>query len=258
MDESNIVKFGLYLKDLRERKGLTLIELAEKIGYSDAYISQVEKGRRKNPPTLELLKKLSEGLNVPYSELLKEAGYEDIAEGQRYKEIMDEIRDLESFGYSDVDFINLGEYVKGMREHLGYSIEKVAEMTGLEIPLINKIENENIDVEVDTLASLSRAFTIQYPLVLIDLLRYAGYIGYVDAVHQRVSLTYPRLAKSGYIEQVPIAGKKVNVTVKEDNIYDLDRVLRQLNHPVLFVEKELYMKEKDLLRDFIELLLKHR
>lgn len=87
MNEEKLLEFGLYLKSLREGKDLTLNELAQKTGYSDAYISQVEKGRRKNPPTIDMLKHLSDALNTPYSELLRKAGYAELAEGQYFKEM---------------------------------------------------------------------------------------------------------------------------------------------------------------------------
>lgn len=88
MDEEKLKEFGVYLKSLREESGLTLNELANKTGYSDAYVSQVEKGRRKNPPTIDMLKQLSVALETPFSNLLQKAGYEELAEGQYYKEML--------------------------------------------------------------------------------------------------------------------------------------------------------------------------
>lgn len=83
--------FGDYLKFLRENKGYTLNQLADIIGFSDAYISQIEKNRRRNKPTIDLLKQLSLALDTPFSQLLKRAGYEELAEGQRYKELYSDI-----------------------------------------------------------------------------------------------------------------------------------------------------------------------
>ena len=102
MSYIDLKSFGMYLQNLRKDKGLTLIELSEKIGYSDAYISQVEKGRRKNRPTIEMLKALSEALDTPFSELLRKAGYKDLAEGQYYKELFDATGLNQSFPNSNV------------------------------------------------------------------------------------------------------------------------------------------------------------
>lgn len=84
---NKLEEFGDYLKRLRVDYGLTLSGLAEESGYSTAYLSQIEKGRRKKRATIDVLKRLSLALEVPYSELLREAGYEELAEGQYYKEI---------------------------------------------------------------------------------------------------------------------------------------------------------------------------
>lgn len=69
---------GFYdqLRGLRRLKGFTIREVASRSGVSTAYISQLENGNR-GLPSPEILKKLSEGLNTPYSELMKIAGYLD-------------------------------------------------------------------------------------------------------------------------------------------------------------------------------------
>lgn len=67
---------GFYnqLRGLRKLKGFTIREVASRSGVSTAYISQLENGNR-GLPSPEILKKLSEGLNTPYAELMKLAGY---------------------------------------------------------------------------------------------------------------------------------------------------------------------------------------
>ena len=69
---------GFYdqLRSLRKMKGYTIREVAYRSGVSTAYISQLENGNR-GLPSPEILKKLSEGLNIPYEELMKLAGYVD-------------------------------------------------------------------------------------------------------------------------------------------------------------------------------------
>ncbi len=64
------------LKDMRKLKGFTIRELADRSGVSAAYISQMENGNR-GVPSPDVLMKLSEGLNTPYTELMKIAGYLD-------------------------------------------------------------------------------------------------------------------------------------------------------------------------------------
>lgn len=62
------------LKDMRKMKGFTIRELADRSGVSAAYISQLENGNR-GVPSPDVLMKLSEGLNIPYTELMQIAGY---------------------------------------------------------------------------------------------------------------------------------------------------------------------------------------
>ncbi|CDQ20994.1 helix-turn-helix domain-containing protein [Halobacillus karajensis] len=68
------LEFGQFLKDLRKKRGLTLTELGDLIGYSNPYLSQIENGK-KGIPSPALLMKLSLVLDVRQSELLDKAGY---------------------------------------------------------------------------------------------------------------------------------------------------------------------------------------
>jgi HTH-type transcriptional regulator, competence development regulator len=66
--------FGEYVRELRKRNRLTLKQ-AEKLGVaSNAYLSQLERGRRKNPH-LDILKRMADVYNVTLEELLIKAGY---------------------------------------------------------------------------------------------------------------------------------------------------------------------------------------
>jgi transcriptional regulator with XRE-family HTH domain len=57
------------IKTLREEKGLSQKALAMRVGVTDAYITMLETGKRKNP-SLDILKKLAKALGVPVTELL--------------------------------------------------------------------------------------------------------------------------------------------------------------------------------------------
>lgn len=66
--------FGLRLKSLREKAGLSMGKLAKEAKISQPYISQIERGDR-GIPSPEILKKLSDPLGVEYEVLMIEAGY---------------------------------------------------------------------------------------------------------------------------------------------------------------------------------------
>ena len=68
------MKFNEYLKQLRERRGMSQRELADASNISSAEISRLESGiRQKASPVV--LKALAVALNVPYNELMRVAGY---------------------------------------------------------------------------------------------------------------------------------------------------------------------------------------
>lgn len=77
-------EFSNYLKELRISRKMTLVELAEKAGTSNSYLSQLENMRR-NPPKPEMLKNIANALGNNdeleakdiYRNLMKKAGYVD-------------------------------------------------------------------------------------------------------------------------------------------------------------------------------------
>lgn len=68
--------FGEYLKSLREDKNMSIRQLSLYSGVSNAYISQLENGKR-NIPKPEILKKICKPLGVTYEELMDRSGYLD-------------------------------------------------------------------------------------------------------------------------------------------------------------------------------------
>jgi SOS regulatory protein LexA len=66
--------FGLYLRELRKNKKISMKKLEELSGVSNAYISNLENGKR-GIPSPEVLKKLHGPLGVSYDELMERAGH---------------------------------------------------------------------------------------------------------------------------------------------------------------------------------------
>lgn len=67
-------RLGSYLKSLRDAKGLSLRDVGEKAGISNAFLSQVESGKVKQPSPV-MLYKLAELYAVPYAVLMERAGH---------------------------------------------------------------------------------------------------------------------------------------------------------------------------------------
>lgn len=66
--------FGNYLKQLRERKGLTINQLSTLAGISGAQISRIENGLR-GVPKPATLRKIAEATDSSYEELMGHAGH---------------------------------------------------------------------------------------------------------------------------------------------------------------------------------------
>lgn len=62
--------FGIYLKNLRIQRGLSLKNVEEKLGISASYIHRLESGNRTNP-SAQVIKMLSEFYKVKDYELLE-------------------------------------------------------------------------------------------------------------------------------------------------------------------------------------------
>jgi transcriptional regulator with XRE-family HTH domain len=62
-------KLGAVLKQIRETKGLSQLDLAKRAKVSQGYLSDLEAGQKKNPG-IETLRKIAKALGVPVTELL--------------------------------------------------------------------------------------------------------------------------------------------------------------------------------------------
>lgn len=68
---------GEYLKSIRKKEKITLSSLSSDIGCTASYLSQIERGLRE--PSLPMLRKLSESLNIPMVSLISPANPESEA-----------------------------------------------------------------------------------------------------------------------------------------------------------------------------------
>jgi transcriptional regulator with XRE-family HTH domain len=74
--DSETTKLGACLRSARDQRKLSLRAVERATGISNAYLSQIESGKIREPsPTV--LHKLAELYNVPYADLMSLAGYPD-------------------------------------------------------------------------------------------------------------------------------------------------------------------------------------
>ncbi len=78
--------FGDFSKKLRARKGVSLKKVEKATGISNAYLSQLETGKRKRLPTPTRLKALADYYNASIQQLLEKAGYYEEGDIQETKE----------------------------------------------------------------------------------------------------------------------------------------------------------------------------
>ena len=62
-------QLGHMLRTLRERGGVTQVQLAKRAKVTQAYVAQLERGTKKNP-SLVILKRLAKALNVQVTDLV--------------------------------------------------------------------------------------------------------------------------------------------------------------------------------------------
>ena len=70
------MSLGDYLRNLRDTRRMTLREVEQASGVSNAYLSQLENGKLKRPSP-HILHKLSGVFGIPYERLMEKAGYLD-------------------------------------------------------------------------------------------------------------------------------------------------------------------------------------
>ncbi|TWM32548.1 HTH-type transcriptional repressor RghR [Bacillus paralicheniformis] len=90
-----MTNFGYHLRQLRERKKLTVNQLAMYSGVSSAGISRIENGKR-GVPKPATIRKLADALKVPYEELMASAGYISASTVQEARSSYDSIYDIVS------------------------------------------------------------------------------------------------------------------------------------------------------------------
>ena len=137
------MSLGQIIRQRREEMGLTLDEVANRIGFSKPYLSTIETERVKNPPSDELLTRLEKVLKFKSGLLLHIAHVEDLpadlrqeyestlAENQKWREIMQDVVDRKT------RVTNLKRVIS--RSKLKMKPDKAVLSPGRLVPVINKI-----------------------------------------------------------------------------------------------------------------------
>lgn len=151
-----VYDLGSALRELREDRGLTQVELAERSGTTDTVISRIENGRIEDP-RLSTLDRLAEVLGISLSDFLEEAASEEESDGSVLSVLRDcreelrsdfHVQSLGLFGSmargeggSDSDVDLLVQYEEGHRDILNHS--RLEEFLGERL-------NRTIDLVMDS------------------------------------------------------------------------------------------------------------
>lgn len=140
----NSIELGKHLRMLRKERGLTLVELSSISGVSNPYISQIENGKFK--PTPDILKKLSNGLDIPYFELMEAAGYweneEDYSLLKNELTILKERQDFLFKTWKEFEEENLDMSIENSTERMKSFFEVVAKDEKIKL-----VQNEQRKIE---------------------------------------------------------------------------------------------------------------
>ena len=86
--------FGLRLKELRNKKGITQYQLAEMVGIDPKHMSHIETGR--SFPKADLIEKFAEALDIDYTKLFKTEHLQDrVSLYNKITNLMDQATDEE-------------------------------------------------------------------------------------------------------------------------------------------------------------------
>lgn len=116
------MNIGEFLRKKRKEKKLTLKQLANEIGLSQTYLSQIELGDRN--VSADILEKISQKLGVPYIELLEIAGYLNKRDMEEYLSNLRDKYDYENLLFSlavkTSDFVEIGNKLNIEEDKITY------------------------------------------------------------------------------------------------------------------------------------------
>ncbi|WP_191566455.1 helix-turn-helix domain-containing protein [Metabacillus idriensis] len=283
-------KFINYIKDKRTTKGLSTYKLAALVGVSQSYLSQLENGRKDKPPSPEIIKKLSNALEIDYFELMRLAGYMDAfdlqADFSSYEPIPpkrapeygqrteNSVYDPGPFYRKDpIGLLLQGSYpkeklFKSIRSFKEISIDEISKRSGLDAQYIKDVEDAKVYPTDEQLYSLFYALDIEdmynwfhdnADIIIEDFEK-------LDQIKTRKYLIH--FLKTNFTkvsfhvfnreEYMSPTGKKVSRTVPKEELterfFSLNHLLEREGN-VYYEGKILSKKERDKLKILLNLML---
>lgn len=156
---------GQQIRILREERGYTLQELAERAQLSLSYLSEIERGSKR--PSLKTIDKLAQALDVPRSGLVED--------------------DKQERGLS------IGDKIRLLRKEKRLSLAELAQEVGISTSYLSEIERGTVYPSLFILKQLAREVGVP-PLVLMG---YEGSLGHkLRMLRESYGMTQAELARS--------------------------------------------------------------
>jgi len=142
-------RLGAFIRERRTRAGLSLAQLAERVGCAKSSLSEIETGARGGPPGEEMLGRLEEALGLEALSLVRMAQWERAPDEVREqvahsRQAMQRLRDLIASAQGRPEALDKaftsGE-LRRLVESLDPSVPKGVEVVALprEVPVVNKV-----------------------------------------------------------------------------------------------------------------------
>ncbi len=150
---------GDSIRRLREEKGLTQRELAERAGLSPSYVNEIENGRKR--PSLRVLNRLAGGLGVPAGVLMGPLGIAAAAMAEGGGDDSSESVTPAVGAASTVAELGVGDRLRLARQGKGLTLAQLADKTGLSISYLSDVERGVELPAVETLAALATSLEVR-------------------------------------------------------------------------------------------------
>ncbi|MBE3584743.1 helix-turn-helix domain-containing protein [Desulfofundulus thermocisternus] len=154
---------GEKIRALREERGYTLQDLAQRANLSLSYLSEIERGSKR--PSLKTIEKLAAALNVPKAQLI---------EG-----------DVTDSGLS------LGDKIRILRSEKNLSLQELASRAGISLSYLSEIERGTVYPALSTLKRIAEALEVSPTSIMGQ----EGSLGHkLKALREEYGLTQAQLA----------------------------------------------------------------
>jgi len=192
------------IRSFRQKRNMTLQELAQKANLSVSYLSEIELGKKQ--PSLETINKLSQALNISREGLIS----------------------------ANTTAAGLGAKILFLRQEKNLSLSELAEKVGISSSYLCQIENGKVMPALSTLKNIAKTLDVK-PESLMTATSFVGYK--IKKIRCERNITQSQLAEkagvsAGLIGQIE-SGKV------EPSIKTLEKIAAALSlSPCFFVSEE--------------------